>query len=60
MISHFKEIYINGELDLVDTALWYPKLARKDFTVGFVPMESGVDDPNQGLYEDYTCGAEGN
>jgi peptide/nickel transport system substrate-binding protein len=22
MISHFKEIYIDGELDLVDTALW--------------------------------------
>ena len=29
MISHFKEIYIDGELDLVDTALWYPKITAK-------------------------------
>ena len=60
MISHFKEIYIDGELDLVDTALWYPKMARREYTVGFVPMESGVDDPDQMYYENYVCGAARN
>jgi peptide/nickel transport system substrate-binding protein len=60
MLSHLKEIYIDGELDLVDTALWYPKMARKDYTVGFVPMESGVDDPDQMYYENYVCGAARN
>jgi peptide/nickel transport system substrate-binding protein len=57
MISQLKEIYIDGELDLVDTALWYPKMARKDFTVGHVPIESGVDDPDQMFFENYACGA---
>jgi peptide/nickel transport system substrate-binding protein len=57
MISQLKEIYIDGELDLVDTALWYPKMARKDFTVGHVPIESGVDDPDQMFFENYVCGA---
>ena len=57
MISQLKEIYIDAELDLVDTALWYPKMARKDYTVGFVPIESGVDDPDQMFYENYVCGA---
>jgi len=60
MVSHFKDIYIDGELDLVDTALWYPKMARRDYTVGFVPMESGVDDPDQMYYENYVCGAARN
>jgi peptide/nickel transport system substrate-binding protein len=60
MIDHLKEIYIDGELDLVDTALWYPKMARKDYTVGAVPMESGVDDPDQMYYENYVCGAARN
>jgi hypothetical protein len=42
----------------VDTALWYSKMARKDYTVGAVPIESGgVDDPDQMFYEDYVCGA---
>jgi peptide/nickel transport system substrate-binding protein len=60
MISHLKEIWIDGELDLVDTALWYPKVARKDYTVGAVPMESGVDDPDQMYFENYVCGAARN
>ncbi len=60
MISHLKEIYIDGELDLVDTALWYPKMVRKDYTVGMVPMESGVDDPDQMYYENFVCGAARN
>ena len=57
MISHLKEIYVDAELDLVDTALWYSKMARKDYTVGAVPIESGVDDPDQMFYENYVCGA---
>jgi peptide/nickel transport system substrate-binding protein len=57
LISQLKQIYIDGELDLVDTALWYPKMARKDYTVGAVPIESGVDDPDQMFFENYVCGA---
>jgi peptide/nickel transport system substrate-binding protein len=60
LVSQLKEIYIDAELDLVDTALWYPKMARKDFTVGMVPMESGVDDPDQMFYENFYSGAARN
>jgi len=56
-LSQLKEIYIDGELDLVDTALWYPRMARKNFTVGMVPIESGVDDPDQMFYENFYSGA---
>ena len=58
--SQLKEIYIDGELDFVDTAVWYPKMARRDFTVGAVPMESGVDDPDQMFYENFYTGAARN
>src|ERR1051326_2886817 len=60
LISHLKEIYIDAELDLVDTAVWYAKMAKKDFTVGHVPIESGVDDPDQMFYESYYTGAPRN
>jgi peptide/nickel transport system substrate-binding protein len=60
MVSQLKEIGIDGELDLVDTALWYPKMARKDFTIGMVPIESGVDDPDQMFYENFYTGAARN
>ena len=32
-------------------------MARKDYTVGAVPIESGVDDPDQMFFENYVCGA---
>ena len=36
---------------------WYPKVMRKDYTVGLNLTESGVDDPDRELYENYACGS---
>ncbi|MBV9202485.1 MAG: ABC transporter substrate-binding protein [Alphaproteobacteria bacterium] len=58
--SQLKEIYIDAELDIVDTTQWYPKVMRKEFTVGAVPIETGVDDPDQMFYENFVCGAARN
>jgi len=60
LIDHLKEIYIDGELEPIDTAVWYPRLAKKDFTIGLNLIGNGLDEPDQTLYENYTCGAEGN
>ena len=34
VIDQLKEIYVDGELELVETANWFPKVMRKDYTVG--------------------------
>ena len=34
LIDQLKEIYIDGELDAVETANWFPKVARKDYRSG--------------------------
>jgi peptide/nickel transport system substrate-binding protein len=60
LIDEMKQIYIDGELETVDTAQWYPKVMRKDYTVALNLTGSTVDDPDQTLYENYSCGAEGN
>ncbi len=60
LIDHLKEIYIDGVLDPIDTTQWYPKLMRKDYTVGLNVSETAVDDPDQQFYENYTCSAERN
>jgi peptide/nickel transport system substrate-binding protein len=60
LLSQLREIYIDAELEPVDTVQWYPKILRKDFTVGLNVTESGVDDPDQQFYENYVCGAERN
>ena len=60
LIDQLKEIYIDGELDPIDTVQWYPKVMRGDYTVGLNLTGNGIDDPDQTLYENFTCGAEGN
>jgi peptide/nickel transport system substrate-binding protein len=60
LIDQLKEVYIDGELEPIDTVQWYPKVMRKDYTVGLNLTANGLDDPDQTLYENFACGAEGN
>ena len=60
LIDQLKEIYIDGQLEPIDTAQWLPKVMRKDYTVALNLTGNGLDDPDQTLYENFTCGAEGN
>jgi peptide/nickel transport system substrate-binding protein len=60
LIGQLREINIDAELEPVDTTSWYPRLLRKDFTVGLNVSETGVDDPDQQFYENYVCGSDRN
>jgi peptide/nickel transport system substrate-binding protein len=60
LIDQLKEVYVDGVLDAVDTTQWYPKVMRKDYTVGLTVSENGLDDPDQQFYENFVCGAERN
>src|SRR5712691_4117749 len=60
LIDQLKQIHIDSELELIDTVQWYPKIMRQDFTVSLNLTGNGLDDPDQTLYENFTCGAEGN
>jgi len=60
LIDQLKHIYIDGELEVVETANWFPKIARKDFIMAANLSGSGVDDPDAYFYEHYACGSERN
>src|SRR5712671_4061427 len=60
LIDQLKEIYIDGELDTIETANWHSKVTRKDYTVALNGTGSGVDDPDQQFYENYACGSARN
>jgi peptide/nickel transport system substrate-binding protein len=59
-IDQMKEIYIDAMLEPVETANWFPKVIRKDYTIGVNVSETAVDDPDQMLYENYACGSDRN
>jgi len=57
LIDQLKEIWIDGEMELVETASWLSKLVRSDFTVALSLVGNGVDEPDQQFYESYVCGS---
>ena len=60
LIDQLTEVYIDGELEVVDTTNWFPKIMRRDFTVGLNLTPGFVDDPDPTFYANYVCGAEAN
>ena len=60
LIDQLKDIYIDGELDVVETGAWFAKVARSDYAAGLNLTGNGIDDPDQSFYENYACGSERN
>ena len=60
LIDHLKQIYIDAELETIETSNWHAKVARKDYAVGLNLTGSGVDDPDAHFYENYACGSQRN
>jgi peptide/nickel transport system substrate-binding protein len=58
--DQLKKIYINAELDILDTPRWYARLQKKDYTIGLNVTGVSVDDPDGNLVENYSCKSERN
>jgi len=59
LTDQLKQVYIDGELELVDTPQYYPKILRKDYAVALNLQTSGPD-PDPILHLFYGCGASVN
>jgi peptide/nickel transport system substrate-binding protein len=57
LIDQLKEVFIDGELETIDTTNWFPKVMRRDYIVALNLAGSGPD-PDQTLHLLYGCGAE--
>ena len=53
LIDQLKQIYIDGELEPIDTTVWYTKIQRGDYQVGMNLTGVGIDDPDVNFYENY-------
>ena len=59
LIDQLRQIYIEAELEAIDTTRYYPKIMRQEYTVGLNLQTSGPDpDPILDLF--YGCGSSVN
>ena len=60
LIDQLKSIYVDAELEPVESGAWFAKVARGDYSVGLNLTGNGIDDPDQSFYENYGCGSQRN
>ncbi|MGQ0584097.1 MAG: ABC transporter substrate-binding protein [Reyranella sp.] len=53
LIDQLKQIYIEAELEPIDTTVWYTKVQSKKYTIGMNLTGLGVDDPDTNFYENF-------
>jgi peptide/nickel transport system substrate-binding protein len=58
--DQLKNIWMDGEVETVETANFLPKLMRSDFAIALTAIGSGLDDPDQNFYENYICDSKRN
>jgi len=51
-----RHVYIDGELELIDTPQYFPKILRKDYLIGLNLQGSGPD-PDPVIALNYSCGS---
>jgi peptide/nickel transport system substrate-binding protein len=60
LTDQLKEVFVDGELEIVETASWFRRIALKEYMIGAELTGGGVDDPDQQFYENYSCGSPRN
>ncbi len=57
LIDQLKQVYVDGELEIIDTPVYYNRVFKKDYAVALNLTGSAVDDPDVTLFEGYACGS---
>ena len=60
LAGQLKEVWIDADVDIIETSQWFSKVGRKDYQVGLNTTGNGVDDPDQNYYENFSCKSERN
>jgi peptide/nickel transport system substrate-binding protein len=57
--DQLRNIWIDAEIETVETANYLPRLIRSDFALALTAIGSGLDDPDD-FYENYICNSKRN
>jgi peptide/nickel transport system substrate-binding protein len=60
VVSELKQVGVEATLKQIETAQWFPALARRDYQIGANLTAAGIDDPDAFFYENYRCGSSRN
>lgn len=60
VVDQLRQVGIEGTLEIVESGVWFGRLARRDFQIGINQTGVAPDDPDGNLFENYMCGSQRN
>jgi peptide/nickel transport system substrate-binding protein len=60
LVDKLNQIWFDAELEIVESAVWFGRLARDDYAVALNLLGSGIDDPDVTLMESFACNSDRN
>jgi peptide/nickel transport system substrate-binding protein len=60
VVDQLRQVGIEATVKQLETAAWFPALARRDYALGANLTAPAIDDPDAALYENYKCGSSRN
>jgi peptide/nickel transport system substrate-binding protein len=60
LIDHLKSVFIEAELQVLETSAWYNTLQRNTWGIASNQSGTAIDDPDVFFYENYLCGSDRN
>jgi peptide/nickel transport system substrate-binding protein len=58
--EQLRHVGVESTLKAMESGVWYPLLARRDYAIGANLTATGIDDPDAMFYEHYKCGSTRN
>ena len=60
VVDQLRLVGVDAQVKQLETAAWFPALARRDYPIGANLTAAGIDDPDAYFYENYKCGSSRN
>ena len=60
MVSELQKVGVEATLEVVESAVWFPKMERGDYEMGANMSGSAGEDPDITFYEQFACGSPRN
>ena len=60
LVDQLNKLFFDAELEIIETAIWFGRAARQDYTIAFNLSGVAIDDPDVTITENFHCKSENN
>jgi peptide/nickel transport system substrate-binding protein len=60
LVDQLSKIHFDAELEVIESSVWFGRMASRKYTVALNATGAAVDDPDSMLKENYACGSQNN